>query len=1108
MTPIYSITSVLLALVLPQATQGSGAASVTNRPGPQGTPAPVASDAQPSTPAPDPVIAHARALPDSTVLCLSLTASRTQLDALAELPVMAALRRTLAERGLTTAALDMVLREATGIATNQWLTLTQHGVTFALTGIADDGKPRWLAIADAQDQAEAFALFLDRLRQTQGVATLPAGAGGTRTWTLSTGQGRVAIAIDDNRIVAGDSSATVDDALARLREAAPPHSLASTPGFPDFELTASAEPHRLLCLWLRPSLLAERLIASTKDAPPDGQRLQGILRALDLTRIAGIGLTLATEDGGFVESFHLDWPGPRNGPFAELLAPKAALRSEVAALVPADVESFSTSAIDLQRLYHAALRLVAEFAPGVARAVEAQIAKLGDAVGVDFQDELLGKIGNQVVSLQWGPAAARSSACLIQLNDAPTFDRALRRALSGVGTVHEQSVNGYRTLVVALGEVELFLAVTEDNLVVASSATSLQRTLDQVAAPRGATPAVQIPAGLSAYGVAKLQPLLEQIEATLGRAEARIGAEAIDRLAAPLALLRAAVDADDTFVSSTARDERTVTVRLQSPCGGVVTMALIAGCTVAAPATLSWRAGPVATTQPQRELPDVLRRIVAAERDYRAAHAGAASSGLQDLAAAGLLDACRLDPTAQPEVFTRDGYKLTLLRGAPERPNEFVVVAWPADNRTGPVLAATEEHPVLVNDVMAQAAGMARVELADVYTRGFGSAMRSGWHVPEASSPADPAPVAAATPPGRLASAIEVLGKGRGDVASAKSLLHAALDGSDAAAAAYAAHAAGRLKLVEEVPSLITLVKHADATVRTQALWALLQFGDPRSRQTAVAALTSDDVEQRRLAAGLVGRLRASEATPALLGVLASQSQDLADQSDRAAALLALADIGDPAPLLQAAAAVTSGDAKTVQALTYAFQTLSVRLAPKDEATTLVAVLDHQQAMLRRYAIQRLGELREPATVRALEGRLAHESRELLPLVQVSLQAVRKPSGESADGRTFAENAKLLLARIQTTWTGLEPNHRYAVLGAGVAMVAALLLVGALRRRQRLRAQGDAWAAMAASSQSSQFRTQDEVDLAVGESGVYSPHESEEDRLLQPTSEQLAAPYR
>lgn len=1093
MTPMNPIASVLLALVLPQT--------------------PTSRDGQ-DQPTPSAVIAHANAFPDSTLACASIAVTREQVDALTQTPMVKAVIAELTERGATTATITDALVAATGVPLPQWLGLLHHGVTVGITAIEDDGQVRWLAIADAQEQATSFAVMLDRLRQAPGVTSMAAEDGTARTWTWTTSRGRAAFAIHDNKIVAGDSSTTVGQALERLRQTQPAHSLASTPGFVDFELAASVQTDRLAAAWVRPSLLAERLVSDTTDPREGTPRVQGVLRALDITRIQGVGLTVIRDGEGFVETLHVDWPSPRNGLLAEFLAPKATLRPEVAALVPPEVDSFSASTVDLQRLYHGAIRLLTEVAPSLARGVQGQVTQFGDTAGVNLQDDLIGKVGNQVVTLLWNSDAEPSSAYIIALQDAAQFDRTLRRTVAALGTVHEQSVNGYRTLVLDSGDAQVSLAVTEDSLVLATSAAAMQRTLDQIAAPRGAESAVQIPAGVSAYGVAKLTSLLGQVGQTMDTAVARTGSS-IDTtfVTVGIGALRRAITAASTMVTSAARDDRIVTLSVQSPFGGIVTPAFVVATFAAAPNIMRWGADSAAVSKPGDSLPSVLTRIAAAEREYQTTHEGAASAGLHVLVEAGLLTASDLGDTADGPVCARDGYRLTLLWDG-DTAASFIAVAWPDGARTGPVFAATTDHPTLINDVMAQAKGLTTVELADIYTSGFGSPMRSGWRVAPASPVAAttaPTTTESAPPGGRLASAVARLTKGEGNASDDKERVHTALTGTDPVAIAYAAHAVGRLRLTDEVPTLVTLAaKHDDLAVRTQAMWALLQLGDPRSKQTAIQALASDSVELRALAAANLGKLRAAEGSSALLGILSKGTGSADDERDRALALLALADIGDPAPLLQAAAAVHDGTAHTVQALTFLLQTLSPKLSPKEEATTLVAVLDHPQSLVRRYVIQRLGELREPSTVRALEDRLGQETRELLPLVQVSLQAVQH-NATDPNQQPWTETLKGFGLKAQTTWNNLTPNHRYAAFGIAIALVAAMFLVGVLRRRTRTHAQGQAWATMAATTSSGQYRPRDEVEMPVGESGVYSAHDHEDDAVLESTieeSEEFVAPRR
>src|SRR5690606_34223497 len=96
------------------------------------------------------------------------------------------------------------------------------------------------------------------------------------------------------------------------------------------------------------------------------------------------------------------------------------------------------------------------------------------------------------------------------------------------------------------------------------------------------------------------------------------------------------------------------------------------------------------------------------------------------------------------------------------------------------------------------------------------------------------------------------------------------------------------------------------------------------------------------------------------------------------------------------------------------------------------------------------------------------------------------------------EMLQTFAARVAGVWNGLSPNHRYAVIGGAVALVALLALVGVLRNRARLRAQGNAWAAMARATPlvPPEGVPHDEVDLHIGESGIYTGRDDDESGSL------------
>ncbi|MCK5940771.1 MAG: hypothetical protein KAI24_02280, partial [Planctomycetes bacterium] len=229
----------------------------------------------------------------------------------------------------------------------------------------------------------------------------------------------------------------------------------------------------------------------------------------------------------------------------------------------------------------------------------------------------------------------------------------------------------------------------------------------------------------------------------------------------------------------------------------------------------------------------------------------------------------------------------------------------------------------------------------------------------------------------------------------------------------------------------------------------------------------------------VLGKLRRPASIDALLQMLREQSADTATgaATDVQAALLTLADLGASEHLLRMAAAIGDGDAGGCgEALTYAFQTLSPKLDGDRENTVLVAVLDHREPLLRRYAITRLAELARPTAIAALEGRLGKEDAELRPLVEVALAQLRNEgSVQPTDELERAtNNAKVLGARALTWWNGLGTAEQAMFGSIPVALILALWL---LRRASRRRAhEHDALAAAALVAPSDEYLEEHEYD--------------------------------
>lgn len=329
-------------------------------------------------------------------------------------------------------------------------------------------------------------------------------------------------------------------------------------------------------------------------------------------------------------------------------------------------------------------------------------------------------------------------------------------------------------------------------------------------------------------------------------------------------------------------------------------------------------------------------------------------------------------------------------------------------------------------------------------------------------SPQEPAPAAAPTVPEVVANATpEVVQGGEreqllaAEQAGAKAdprLLSQLTGSSEPAVAARAAWLLGRLtdaSAADPLREVALQSPHAEA--RLQAMQALAQRNQLASFTTAVEALADADQRVRTLAAQMLGKLRRPAAIDPLMARIERGERSDGIATDLQAALVALTDLAATDQLVRIATALEDRPAQgTGQALTWCFQELSPKLDPKDQTTVLVAALDHHEPLLRRYAIGRLGELAVPSTASALEGRLAKETAELRPLVEVALAQVRgldEPRPADELERAFA-NAKSLFATARARWDRMPMQDRVVATTIPVSLLLVLMLAGRLRRRR------------------------------------------------------------
>lgn len=279
------------------------------------------------------------------------------------------------------------------------------------------------------------------------------------------------------------------------------------------------------------------------------------------------------------------------------------------------------------------------------------------------------------------------------------------------------------------------------------------------------------------------------------------------------------------------------------------------------------------------------------------------------------------------------------------------------------------------------------------------------------------------------------------------------------------------------LPAVVSLSPHPEA--RLQALQAVRQHADVTSTALAIAALDDHDRRVRTIAAQILGDLRRPAAIEPLIKLLGKSSKLETNElaTDVQAGLLALADLGASQHLLRISTAIDDGKAVGVaEPLTYAFQTLSPKNEVKDETTVLVAVLNHKEQMLRRYAINRLAELNSTIALAALESRLVKENEQLRPLLEAAIIEIQ--SNSLAPARTAfdkaAANGRVIWSQTAAWWNSLTPTQKATLGAVPITMIWLLWLIrrAALRRSR----EDDALANVALVQPSDQYLDDQDAD--------------------------------
>ncbi len=950
--------------------------------------------------------------------------------------------------------------------------LAGAGLGFAWCGLTAGGVPDLVLAAQCADAAAAERLesLLTRRLPTgtpedwQGARVLPCTTPGGRGWLWRDGSA-LRLATDAGR-------------LRQLIGGAP--SLAGDPA-----LHAKATGGRpLLAILVRPASCATALAPLSRA---QGIDLAPALAALGLDRMERAMFTIAATDGQVHERLHVSWPEPRRGLFAALLGTGVPVAG-LAPLAPPATQTFAAGQLDWAAIVEGGIGLADALQPDAAAMAQAFVAGFREQHGVDLQADIVGQLRGPLAMAQWNDADGVHLLWWQGLGDAQRFGNALAKVLEASGLPAEPTeVTGQRAWRLAapqapgLPVVQPTLLITGGRLLIASTPKALAAALQQASDPI-------LHPGLAAFaGEIPPDACWASWSSAGALAEGQPGG---------LAALLGAMGDQRAFVR---RDADGITCESRSGLGTLGAAAFAAlGDMSGLAAARQHAAGrsdtrvdslPTTTTAepPLRQLVLRMHAVADACRTYRAArHTDQDQDGKGEH---GTLAQLLAGQVLQPEVAgshdpatdtcTGDGWRLRIaVPLETDRAEErFLVMAWPADARPGPALCLDQAGNFVIDETSYARQGIDLLQPGDVQATDIGAAFLPQWR------PMDPA---VASPPARQQEIRQLAAVEREGAAIDPDQLTRLLTSPSTAVAARAAWLAGRRQVAEVVPELCTMVvAHGSAEVRLQAIQALFVIADQRCQQAVTEALGDADVRVRAQAAACLGRLGNQASIDPLLGLLAERGADGnpgADGSaDLIAALLALNDLGQPQCLLPAASALPGPRPATATALSYLFQEVSPKLPTREEATLLMAVLDHGEPMLRRYAIQRLGELREPTTALALEGRLATETTELQPLVRISLAAVRGEGTAPADTmERVGTNLELIGSHVGQRWNAMDALRRSMVFGLGVLALGAVIGLILVRRHAARQAGAMIWAAAPATAEV----FADEAQAAAGEAEV------------------------
>lgn len=1023
---------------------------------------------------------HANAFSRSTPILLSWdggaaqTWQRGQTAIPAEvLEAVPRLSRSLASQaGLTMSTLEAILGSR---------------ISLGITSLTN-GEPSWLAIAELGEHAGAVGAAIAKSMGKPFILDAP-----RPQWLDIDGGHRIAVARTRTALLVGTDENVIADAIRRILDGAGLESLATGIRFRRF-IDQCGDDARSDSVVAAAFCDISTIVGHFEDFVPGPQQemARTALEATGLSQMFAAGYIANEVDGLVHEHTRVCFPEPRTGPLT-LLTGTGAIDSSVASFVPDDAGSFAAFHLDIPEIFNVVQTMTRRIDPDAEQAMMQAVEGMSAQFGINLRDDILPSFGRRIATMDWSGSSEIDAAAVIELTNPVTIAEVLRK----LPMFEARVVDGFELFEPRRGD-GFTVAIGEGNLVVASSNERMQAIVKQAVSGAGPKPIRDLLASAPRTATAVTSSEVGAVLVQMLQAAQRANPEfAVD--AAAMRRIENALDQLGVSRSVTTVDPEGLSMRSHSKLGlpGIAYVCANLAAHQLAPtsmrrddaqhAAFSWR------------LTNILESVK--------------SSGSTDLALLarehGLStnDIGSVDPQTGQAVV--DGYRIKVF-GAPS--SEVAIVAWPDAAKQGDVFACTSDGVPLVNPLLTQSAGIEQFTLRDLFLDGqFDNQMMTGWQpivadVADVDSTPKPHtdPIAVTTPDSGDPNVVvltgpdwatyqSILAVEAGDLDLSPEQIAEFLNAANPMIVSRAAQALGKLGATASMDAVAHRLTQGveDQTARRQLARTLAKLGRDRASETTMQCmrgrLDDDDAVVRALAAEFCGMKRDTTAVSGLVSIMVREP-GAASAPDRAMALLSLVDIGDPSCLKRVMGCPVGPNPHDSEALAYLFQELSSKLDPQTEVSTLMSVLDHDAALLRRYSIQRLGELQDKTALGALEKRLGAETDELRPLVDVSIAAIRGPIETDNTAKSVAGQGNPVIARAKQWFSMLGKRHKNMVV-AGATGGAVLFLAILFLLLRRPRASEVDWAAMTGPSDS-EYAEQDELEdwgdaEAAGQEGVY-----------------------